>query len=512
MDHLLDARTVSEIREICEGRGFTAAQYDLLCRNVAGAPHPNHRNRNPDFHLWVLAHILAAAVLCSRRRKTFNAYDCAIEILVTEKAAEWRQVLARNCGGHGGVRLTGEGLVIDTGVLTPKAFKARWRTIEDALASGHFMVMNHDRGLRIDEAVAALHGNPDPAAGARAAVSILSRQMRQWREERLLRDYRREFAAVTAFLTRRGRTGLTFDDDDIVAFWSEHIDRLSQRPQRGEDKRPMFATAVKLFRDIERYGTATAAARKACTPVNLDAVDAWMNLESGEGWNDAADELQEDRRLFAGLAKLPAVPKMLKGTERKLVRCLVVLWPFHKRRPLTILRLLSFGMVQSGIGNRLRRGGGGADVAARVACEDAMSYDQIAARFNGLAAHFQSLIRIAAALRYGDAAPGEDVDPALAEKLQQHAGIIQEGNADLERMRIRRAGFGQPRETLAAIFAEHHGMLSELGQVVQDFAKEVERLAKREALSDRFGKDMPVFSEILTRAYVAGQEPYSDVQ
>src|SRR5262249_13715233 len=154
----------------------------------------------------------------------------------------------------------------------------------------------------------------------------------------------------------------------------------------------------------------------------------WVNLESGEGWNDAADELQEDRRLFAGLAKLPAMPKMLKGTERKLIRCLVVLWPFYKRRPLTMLRLLSYWIVQNGIGNRLRRGSGGADLTARVSCANAVSYDKIAAKFNGLAAHFQSLIQIAAALRYSDAAPGEDVDPALAEKLQQHADIIQQGN------------------------------------------------------------------------------------
>jgi hypothetical protein len=70
-------------------------------------------------------------------------------------------------------------------------------------------------------------------------------------------------------------------------------------------------------------------------------------------------------------------------------------------------------------------------------------------------------------------------------------------------MRTRRDGFGEPREALAAIFARHDGMPGELREVLRDFTKELERLGNREALSDRFEKDKPVCSEILTRAYIA---------
>jgi hypothetical protein len=155
--------------------------------------------------------------------------------------------------------------------------------------------------------------------------------------------------------------------------------------------------------------------------------------------------------------------------------------------------------VQSGIANRLRRGKGGADVEARVTCAEAETYDQIAVEFKGLLEHFESLLRIAAALRFDGET--QDVDPALAEKVQQRANIILQGNADLKRMR--RAGFDRPREDLAAIFKEFDGVLSELRDVVRDFTKAIERLGEGETLSARFGKDKPVFSEILTRAYSA---------
>ncbi|MFX5291028.1 hypothetical protein ABTC79_19705, partial [Acinetobacter baumannii] len=70
--------------------------------------------------------------------------------------------------------------------------------------------------------------------------------------------------------------------------------------------------------------------------------------------------------LAALLADWPEGPKILTGAEREELTDLLRLEPFHRTRPLTTLRAASFGQVQSGIANRLRRGGGGGEVAERA--------------------------------------------------------------------------------------------------------------------------------------------------
>jgi hypothetical protein len=489
MDQPVDERTASDLKDIVESRRLNTAQTKVLTRNITGALRPNR-----DFYLWVLVNVLQAAFLSGSRRANFNHINCALEIVMADNA-ERRQVLADYCDGHDGVRAAaGEGLTVAAGALK---FAASWPRIEHALAFGEFFVVGHDRSLcsSFVAAVTELRDAPDPAAGVDAAVSILSRRIGQWRRETLpLGRYERQFSALITFLNGRQRSGrgkgLTFDDDDIVAYWGKGVD--------GD--RLMFATAVERFRDFERYLTKQAAIRNLGMPADLDALVTRMNLdlEAGEGWPETEDEQAEDR-LVEALNSIPAEPKALKGTERQLIECLVTLLPFPKQRPLTVLRLLAFGAVQSGIANRLRRGKGGADVEARVTCAEAQNYDGIAVEFKGLLEHFESLLRIAAALRFDGKAP--DVDPALAEKVQQRADIIAQGNADLKRMR--RAGFDQPRQDLAAIFKEFDGVLSELRDVVRDFTKAIERLGEGEALCDRFARDKPVFSEILTRAYTA---------
>jgi hypothetical protein len=489
MDQPVDERTASDLKDIVESRRLNIAQAKVLTRNVTGALRPNR-----DFYLWVLVNVLQAAFLAgSKRERNFNHINCALEIAMADNA-ERRQVLTDYCAGHDGIRLTGEGLAV--GDLK---FAASWARIEHALAFGEFFIVGHDRALcnSFMAAVTTLGEAMAAAAGVEAAVSILSRRIGQWRRDNLpLGRYERQFSALIAFLNGRGPggrgKGLTFDDDDIVAYWGKGVD--------GE--RLMFATAVERFRDFERYLTKQSAIRNLGMPADLDALVTRMNLdfETGESWHDTEDEQAEDR-LVEALNCIPAEPKTLKGTERQLIECLVTLQPYPKQRPLTVLRLLAFGAVQSGIANRLRRGKGGADVEARVTCAEAENYDMIAVEFKGLLEHFESLLRIAAALRFDGEAPMQDVDPALAERVQRRADIIQQGNADLKRMR--RAGFDQPREDLAAIFREFDGVISELRDVVRDFTKAVERLGEGEALCDRFAKDKPVFSEILTRAYTA---------
>jgi hypothetical protein len=493
MDQPVDEHTEIDLRSIAGSRQLTAAQHKMLIRNVTGALRPNR-----DFFLWVLVNVLSAVLLCARRRKdgnpkTFNPVDCALEIVWAQNSAR-RALLAHYCDGQDGVALTGEGIAVALGGLK---FEASWARIGHALAFGEFFLAGNDCALygSFEEAIKALSEAQD-ASGVEVAVSILSRRIGQWRRDHLpFGRYERQFSPLIAFLESRRqeerRKGLTFDDDDIVAYWRKCVDA-------GE--RPMLRTVVERFRDFERHLTRRSIIRNLSAPAELDALVARvdLDLDPSEGWNDTEDDFAESR-LVEALESLPAEPKALKGTERDLLVGLIMLLPFPKQRPVTVLRVLAFGAVQSGITNRLRRGGGGADIEERVTCSDAQTYDDIAGEFGELLKHLESLLRIAGALRFGDPASMQGIDPALAEMVQQRAEVIQQGNADLKRMR--RAGFDLPREDLAAIFAEIDGVLGKLHDVVHGFTKEIKRRGEREALSDRFARDKPVFIEILTRAY-----------
>jgi hypothetical protein len=494
MDQPVDEHTTSDLCAIAEARQLTASQCNMLARNVTGALRPNR-----DIYLWVLANVLSAVLLCGHRRqhKTFDPADCALEIVLAA-APERRAALTRLCAGHEDVRITGEGIAVN---LDSLQFEASFARIDDALAFGDFFITGSDGALfaSFKEAVLALTPVDGTAAPPQEAVGILSRRIAQWRRERLpLGRQERLFTALVGFLLKRPtvqrRHGLlAFDDDDIVAFWRTCV-------EAGE--RLMFRTAVERFRDFGRLVKHLNALRSLARADDLDALAARIETQSDADWNATADDVAEVR-LLGALKGLPDDPNALKGVECDMIATLAALMPFHKERPGSVLRVLAFGPVQSGIANRLRRGGGGPEIDERVGCGDAQSYDAVADRFYRLRDHLDGLRRIAVALRFGDKALVRGVDPdALAE-------VVQQGNAALRR--LRRAGFDRPRAELAAVFAGIDGTLSDFCTIVCDFTAEIDRLGERRALSDRFTQDKPVFIEILTRAYLARQETRADV-
>jgi hypothetical protein len=491
----VDEHTASDLSAIAEARQLSAAQCNMLARNVTGALRPNR-----DIYLWALANVLSAVLLCGyrRRQKTFDPVDCALEIVLAA-TPERRSALTRLCAGHKDVRVTGEGIAVD---LHSLHFEASFARIDDALAFGDFFITGSDGALfaSFKEAVLALApADGTAAAPPHDAVGILSRRIAQWRREHLpLGRQERLFSALVGFLLKRPAAQrchglLAFDDDDIVAFWRQCV-------EAGE--RLMFRTAVERFRDFGRLLTHLNALRSLARPEDLDALAARMETEHDVDWNATADDVAEVRLLQA-LKSLPDDPNALKGVERDLIATLAALMPFPKQRPGSVLRVLSFGPVQTGIANRLRRGGGGPGIDERVTCNDADSYDAVADRFCRLRDHLDSLRRIAVALRFAETAFVQGVDPdALAETVQQ-------GNAALKR--LRRAGFDRPRAELAAVFSGIDGALSDFCTMVGDFTAEIDRLGERQALSDRFTRDKPVFVATFTRAYLAPQETRADV-
>src|SRR5262249_55294122 len=157
------------------------------------------------------------------------------------------------------------------------------------------------------------------------------------------------------------------------------------------------------------------------------------------------------------LAALPESPKILTGAERDDLIDVISLEPFHRMRPLTVLRTVSFGRVQSGIANWLRRRGGGPPISERVNCADAKSYADVLARVEALKTHLGRMIRIAATLRLG----GKSFDdPVVAE-------LFAAAQADIRR--IRRRGFDDPIENLAAAFAEVDEALISVSDEIEHF-------------------------------------------
>jgi hypothetical protein len=487
MDQPVDEHTRSDLESIADKRQLSDSQGKMLKRNVTGTLRPNR-----DYYLWVLVNVLSALLLCrSRQSGAFNPVVCAQNVVL-----EGGEALEKYCDGQDGVRLSNDGIAVDAGGLK---YEAVWVKVDHALAFGAFFIEGNEGALygSFVEAVMALHEARGAAAGLDVAVGVLSRRIGQWRRDHLpLGKHERIFSSLLAFLSSRQlaaqRRGMAFDDDDIVAYWRHCVE---------DGDRLMFRTAVERFRVFERVQARQATIRNLGAPADLDALVTRTDLdvESGEGWNDTEDELAEGR-LVDALKSLSTDPKALKGTEADAIKALITLRPFQKTRPLTVLRVLAFDPVQSGIANYLRRGGGGDDIEARVTCATARSYDEVASYFESLLAHLDRLLRIAAALRFGGNETQRIEDPQLAEMILRRAQIIQQGNVELKRMR--RYGFDRPREELAAIFAQFDEMLSRLRDEMSDFIKELKRLGGREALGNRFVKDRAVFTEILTRAYI----------
>jgi hypothetical protein len=254
-------------------------------------------------------------------------------------------------------------------------------------------------------------------------------------------------------------------------------------------ERPGFRTVAEHFVTFE----AAAAVREG-----LDGLSAAASLDAMEGWEERLTASLSDlaqgepaASLADLLADLPDGPKVLTGSERNDLADLLRLEPFHRTRPLTALRAASFGRVQSGLANRLRRGGGGADLAARASCAEAEEYRALAARAADLAHHLGRMLRIAAALRLAATGLADDLDA-------EAQAALREAEADLRR--IRRAGFDD-RARVASGFAAMDAALVRLAEETGRFVRAAEALDRRQGLDAAFAADRAVFAQAFAAAY-----------
>lgn len=459
----VDETLLGDLANVADGRGLPYGDRAWLARAVTGAIRPNR-----DKPLWDLAHLMAALAASG---------DRAIDLILDPDCA--RSERGRRALAEAGVRVDAQGPRL---ALADRDWRTGWSGAARLAALGEFWLtaegLAHFATIR--GCLAEL-----PASLRTEDVELLSRRLVRiaagYREAHMpLAPVEKRFRAVLAFMGQR-RGDARFDDDDLLAFWRKEV---------AQGERTQFRTVAEHFVTFERALAALGGVTGLAQAVSVEAIEDWAErLDAGLA--DLVGEAEERAPLAQRIKAMPDHPKILTGAERDDVADIVALEPFHRDRPLTVLRSVSFGRVQSGIANRLRRGSGGGDVAERTACADAESYADVAARADALAAHLDRMVRIAAALRLAGTG---SADPRVA-------ALLASAEADLRR--VRRAGFDARRETLAAGFAAADDALADAKIALDAFAAAVGGLAARRPLEDRFEADLPVFAETFRQAYLA---------
>jgi hypothetical protein len=373
------------------------------------------------------------------------------------------------------------------GIARP--WRMSWAGAARRLSLGEFMLTMENLGAFQEIASWIAEAAREPI-DVDLLVKRLTRRINQYRQAHvLLAPIEKRFRAILIFLTqgeRRLRGVGEFDDADILAYWRHEID---------DGARPLFRTVAEHFLTYALAASSLNELRSLSGAASLEAIENWADRLDAMLGDVAAGDVAP--ALAQRLAAIAETPKILTGSERDDLIDIVFLEPFHRTRPLTVLRATSFGRVQSGIANHLRRGGGGASIADRVDCAEAATYADILARANTLSAHLRRMIRIAAALRLS----------TQAFENPEIAALLQAAESDIKK--VRRAGFDD-REALARAFAEVDDALIAVADEVDRFSTASAAVDRKTSLSESFMQDRGFFSEALKEAYIEKEAAHGD--
>lgn len=444
--HVHDEAAVADLAAVCEGRDLSRADVAWLSRAVTGAVRPNR-----DRPLWSMAHALHAL------RQLHDAaalFDIVLDPTLA-RPERLRDRLALPADPPADPSQA-EGVHADARGLVHGEFQATWAGLARSLALAEF-VATADGLARFRDLLAALDGL-HTADDVTRLVSDLASWMRSWRLAHMpVAASEKRFRAILAHLGPDGHA----DDGAILDFW---------RGRAGEEV--LFTTAVDHFVTYERTRTALA---------DLGGIGDAASLDGIENWEDRLEAITlppvPEREVAAAMETLGAqdadAPKILTGRERAQLAQTVRFDPFQRTRPLTALRAASFGAVQSGIANRMRRGTGGAAVAERIDCADAEPYAAVTKRTERLADHLRRCVTLALALRTDDAdgmrelsrmrrqgldAPPDALRPHFAAVDGSLATMLEEADAFAAATRaVPETAFAADRQTFAAAFASIYG-------------------------------------------------------
>jgi hypothetical protein len=476
-----DEACAADLGNVIEGRGLSREVAGWLARAVTGAIRPNR-----DKPLWDLAHAL---VLLGQKRQDGTCDARNVFDLVLDPRLAGPDALQRHLSPvlvQGSVDQRG---VVYPGLQTP--WQMGWGGMTRLMALAEFMLTMDGLGSFAD-----ITSWLDEALAARAAgeaidllVKRLTRQMNLYRQAHVpLAPVEKRFRTILSFLgARLGTARLNqFGDEDIADCWAHDI---------AQGERPLFRTVAEHFVTYEKVSAVIGSLRGVSEAVSVESIEDWADrLDAMLG--DVALPDEAELALAQQLAALPDTPKILTGAERDDLVDLIMLAPFHVSRPLTVLRSVSFGRVQSGIGNFLRRGSGGAPIEERVTCEEAESYADIIARAEALQQHLDRMVKIAAALRL----TGQNFDrPEIAAMLIAAENDIK---------RVRRAGFDD-REKLKAAFEMIDETLLSVSREVGRFQSAAAKPSGGSKPQDRFDQDRDFFSGCLKAAYMTHETAMS---
>lgn len=472
-DH--DEICAADLANVVDGRNLVRSDASWLARAVVGAIRPNR-----DKPLWDLAHLL---VVLAHAGDVKRVIDLVLDPRLS-RADALREQLAKTLPAD---VVDEQGVTLAT---IARPWRMSWAGAARRLSLGEFLLTMENLGAFQEIASWIAEAAREPV-DVDLLVKRLTRRINQYRQAHVpLAPIEKRFRAILVFLAQgdRGVRGVReFDDADILAYWRHEID---------DGARPLFRTVAEHFLTYAMAASSLNELRSLSGAASLEAIENWADrLDAMLG--DVAAGGDVALALAQRLAAIAETPKILTGSERDDLIDIVFLEPFHRTRPLTVLRATSFGRVQSGIANHLRRGGGGASIAERVDCAEAAAYADILARADALSAHLRRMIRIAAALRFSKQAFD---NPEIV-------ALLQVAESDIKK--VRRAGFDD-REALARAFAEVDDTLIAVADEVDRFSTASAAVDRKKSLSESFAQDRVFFSEALKEAYIEKEAAHGD--
>ncbi|MBJ3776068.1 hypothetical protein [Acuticoccus mangrovi] len=482
-----------EFAALFEDRDYSRPFVDAVADAIIRGWPPNR-----DKPLWALALLVAA--LAATRPEGRPDPAASLDVLTLSPT----EILHR--------LLTAEGPREGALAIHPGGTKVRLVAYEASLVAGRTRIailkklveflIAADGFAHAAEVMAILDTLADPATfdepAFRGAVRALSRRLYDYRKAHIAEGH-----ATSGFEYVKRKLGHIREpaDDDLLDLWR------AEDNQHFVTYRMALQTAfafLSMRREMEERGHLAASAsvdepgveRILAAPVDGedDAEDGPAGAVSALGFAPVLADASEETP-FAGLKS--SALKTYTQAEFDFCDLVVSAWPHGERYTLSLLRLLAFHPIQSGLSNSLRTGRSKVPLETRVTCVEAMTYRDIDARVATLAEKTAGWLAVGVSLATPDS------------QSERVAAIRAQGVAILSRTRSK--SFDVPREALAARFAamsEDLVALARLLGAVRGAIAKVERPPDPHPLDPTFADDRNVFAAEFARRYLAGERAH----
>lgn len=463
------------LRALFESHRLTAAEVDRLLRDLTGSA----KDSNRDLPGWMAAHV-AAFVLCGLPGSPEQRADLLIKEILSARTR--RDVADRYSApaSHGDARRSGSasGPVLEAPNV---AFECGWPALVLAFALFYVLVMDVERddggstlreirGMFID--LADIRSPLE--ARLRRARLVMTAEMSEFRKRWFpAAEFERRNAHLKRYALERfggDRRRWAFTDDDVLCVWQASVEQ-GERP-KFKTVAALIVVYTDLLEDDGQAGEIDGAA-----DLSEPVIEARYHegLRQGRDCDDDShDHGGEPPDLAAAVDAVPDDPKVLLGVERQMLVGLFGLGIAHRRLPMTILRLTSFGKLQDLLIERVERRRGRFVEALAQGKAEISDYDLQVRRFSDLTDHIKDMAQLAVALRKDD---------------------------PIEHLLPRRRGFDADRTALRDVFATFDEHLATIVVEMRQLTRACHRLHRRTPLMDRFTADEASFLRAFRTIY-----------